>query len=70
MGKTKMELIVKKSQDVCPDCSGLITRMSQGDYYKCHDCRSIYKGLAAGYVEGGIIVDKVKEAEHEINRRR
>ncbi|MDE7436776.1 MAG: hypothetical protein K2N01_13285 [Lachnospiraceae bacterium] len=67
MGKTKMELIVKKSQAVCPGCSGLITRMGQGDYYKCIDCRSIYKGQEAGYVEGAIVVDKVKEADHERN---
>ncbi|MDE7436684.1 MAG: hypothetical protein K2N01_12820 [Lachnospiraceae bacterium] len=65
-----MELIVKKSQAICPDCSGLIARMSQGDYYRCNDCRSIYKGRAAGYAEGGIIVDKIKEADREINRRR
>lgn len=58
-----MELIVKKSQAVCPICSGLVIRMSQGDYYRCIDCRSIYKGQEAGYVEGGIIMDKVKEAE-------
>lgn len=59
-----MELIVKKSQAVCPTCSGLVTRMSQGDYYKCNDCQSIYKGREAGYVEGGIIMDKIKEAEY------
>lgn len=60
-----MELIVKKSQAVCPTCSGLVTRMNQGDYYRCNDCRSIYKGLAAGYVEGAIIVNKVKEAKRD-----
>lgn len=60
-----MELIVKKSQAICPTCSGLITRMSQGDYYRCIDCRSIYKGQAAGYAEGAIVVDKVKGGENE-----
>lgn len=51
-----MIIFVRDNRAVCPSCSGLM--IGRQNLYTCIDCRQEYVGIAAGRLEGEVIVAK------------
>lgn len=52
-----MILFVRDNRAVCPSCSGLM--VARQNRYTCIDCRQAYIGIAAGRIEGEVIVEEI-----------
>lgn len=61
-----MKIFVRDNRAVCPSCSGLV--IGRQNLYTCIDCRQEYVGIAAGRLEGEVIVVKPVAMEKDKNR--
>lgn len=52
-----MTILVRDNKAMCPSCSGLM--VARQNRYTCIDCRQAYIGIAAGRIEGEVIVEGI-----------
>lgn len=54
-----MEIIVRDSKAVCPNCSGLLREAVPFQIYVCHDCKKRYKAVEDGYTDSSVVVKEM-----------
>ena len=58
-----MEIIVRDSRAVCPNCSGLLRAAVPFQMYECHDCKKRYAADENGYTDSSVVVKEIGGAK-------
>ena len=54
-----MEIIVRDSRAVCPNCSGLLRVAVPYQIYVCYDCKRRYAAVEDGYTDSSVVVKEI-----------
>ena len=54
-----MEIIVRDSRAVCPNCSGLLRAAVPYQIYVCNDCKRRFRAVEEGCTDSSVIVKEV-----------
>ena len=54
-----MEIIVRDSRALCPNCSGLLRAAVPFQIYVCHDCKKRYTAVEDGYTDSSVVLKEI-----------